>query len=372
MKTDPQQLDPFEEQGARLLGELKAVPPRDPERAERGRAQYLARATDFRDSHASVSPPVKARHKGWMTILTWRKEPIPMSTLATLIVIVSLLFGGAGATVVAAQGSQPDQPLYGLKLTSEDARLELAAKTQTRLELALQFAERRIEELAGLVRAGKPVPATLAARWQQQAELALRLAGDLDDGVMNGELTRLRDRLREQLRLMDQLQGDAPADAQLLRLREQLQTRLRLVEAGLADPTGYRNQVRAGQYDLAPVDPGQEEPPAAGPGYGPGPGDGECQDCTPQGPGAGNKAGEGNPWVEGTPTPGSGYGAGNGGNPWTDSTPTPGSGYGPGEGDCGACTPQGPGPQPTTSSPGPGPGGQPTASGGGGTGGKKP
>ena len=362
--------DSDERELSRLLQVLNDVSPRDPRAQAQGRAQFLSRAEQIAQAGVAVSPRAPLRHKEWNIQIPWRKEPIRMNVLATLILMVSLLFGGAGVTVAAAQGSAPDQPLYEIKLASEDARLQLTAREQTRLDLAMAFAERRIEEIDGLIRAGKTIPEWLVARWEQQVEFALRQAAEAGDESMTMELARLRERLQSQLQRVEQwaLAAPAPEEAQLLRVQSRLQTRLRLVEEGIADPAGYRARVRAGRYDdqpnPTPGNPWTEETPTPGSGYGPGPG--ACPECTPQGKGSEKPAGSGNPWTTGTPTPGSGYGEGNqaGGNPWVEDTPTPGSGYGPGpgSGDCTMCTPQGPGPQPTN----------PPLGGGNGNGGRKP
>lgn len=362
--------DSDERELSRLLRVLNDVSPRDPRAQAQGRARFLSQAEQVSQAIVAVSPRAPLRHKEWNIQIPWRKEPIRMNVLATLILMVSLLFGGAGVTVAAAQGSAPDQPLYEIKLASEDARLQLTTREQTRLDLAMAFAERRIDEIDGLMRAGKTIPEWLVARWEQQVEFALRQAAEAGNESVTMELARLRERLRNQLQRVEQwrLTTPAPEEAQLLRVQSRLQTHLRLVEEGISDPIGYRVRVRAGRYDdqpnPTPGNPWTEETPTPGSSYGPGPG--ACPECTPQGKGSEKPAGSGNPWTTGTPTPGSGYGEGNqaGGNPWVENTPTPGSGYGPGpgSGDCTMCTPQGPGPQPAN----------PTPGGGSGNGGRKP
>ena len=84
------------------LEEIKPVPPRNPQAAARGRAQFLGLAVS-----ASEFP----RHKGWISI--FRKERFAMNMIVSILVIAGLLFGG-GATVNAAQNALPNEPLYGL------------------------------------------------------------------------------------------------------------------------------------------------------------------------------------------------------------------------------------------------------------------
>ncbi len=78
-----------------------------------------------------------------------------MNVLASLALVMSLVFGGAGATAFAAQNSQPDEALYGVKLTTEDLRLGLSADPQERLVLTLSLIQVRTQEMIGLVERGR-------------------------------------------------------------------------------------------------------------------------------------------------------------------------------------------------------------------------
>ena len=72
---------------------------------------------------------------------------------ATLALFV--IFAAGGATVYAAQDDIPGQNLYQVKTWSEDAAMNLAmSEDQTRLEYALDFADRRVAEASGLLSAG--------------------------------------------------------------------------------------------------------------------------------------------------------------------------------------------------------------------------
>ena len=101
------------------------------------------------------------------------------STLATIFLIVSLILGGGGATVAAAQNSQPDQPLYGIKVMSENVRQDLAADPQMNFQLALDFANRRADEIASMLEAGQVPPQDVQARYQNQIEQAIQYAVEL-------------------------------------------------------------------------------------------------------------------------------------------------------------------------------------------------
>jgi len=215
-----------------------------------------------------------------------------VNPILALVLVLSLVFGGGGATVAAAQSSLPDQPLYGLKLWSEDARLSFTNQPESGWQVALQFAERRITEIRAMIEAGKQPDEALQTRYEAQLEQAFRFAQNLPDEQALQALEQIRQRLRLQEEQLSQLPAN---QAVLVQTRSMIQQRLQWVENGLQEPHQFRQRLQQGL-------PQQDVPPA--------------------------QPDSGNPWTDDTPTPGSGYGSGQGGNPWTDETPTPGSGYG--------------------------------------------
>src|SRR5574338_396054 len=94
-----------------LLDELGPVPARDAHAEAHGRARFLTEAVSLRG---------KRRHNVW-TIFQ-HKENLAMKLAVSTLVIVGLLFGG-NATVSAAQDDLPNQPLYPVKVMSEDVSL---------------------------------------------------------------------------------------------------------------------------------------------------------------------------------------------------------------------------------------------------------
>jgi hypothetical protein len=357
---------------------LRQEQPRELQAVAQGRAVFLQQALDLSQA---VSPISKGRHIWWMhpiQTLFPRKEHSPMfNVVSTLLIVASLLLGGGGLSVAAAQSSQPDQPLYALKLFSEQFRMQLNADPEQEWQLSLEFANRRMLEIQAMLQGGEVPPEPVQGRYQDQVEQTIRLALNQPDDQAQQALEQVRQRLQVQAETLQGLpgSGNPDVDAARVRAQEMVQERLRWIDAGLVDPAQLREQFRFRQQSI----PGGNitGTPTPGSGYGPGPG--ECSGCTP----LQNQPG-GNPWTTTTPTPGSGYGPGpgdgecenctpvqnqQGGNPWTTTTPPPGSGYGPGPGDgeCLECTPvqnQGggdPGPESTpTPGGGNGPGPQPT------------
>lgn len=295
------------------------------------------------------------------------------STLGTMILIVSLLLGGGGITAVAAQSAQPDSALYSVKTWTEDARYTLADDDAARMELALQFANRRMIEIQTQLEKGQVPPAAVQIRLQNQLELALMLAAGLPADEIPGALQRVQAELQSQLRTALGWQSANPAGKQvMLKVQTLLQEQLRLCDAGLQDPQILREHLQQRQGDLQPTDPVQNQGGNSTSGAGQNPWTtGTPTPDSSYGPGPGENQ---NPWTDDTPTPGSSYGPGPGDNqnPWTELTPTPGSGYGPGPGDgvCETCTPNAGAGQQGTCTPGAGSGQQITGIPG--SGGSKP
>ncbi len=329
----------------RRLAPLREAPERNPEKAAQGRNDFLIQARRLAAAQAGqapVSATVLSRLNGWIARIRnpfQREERYSMfATLSSILVILALVFGGAGATVYAAQDSLPDQWLYPIKTATEDVRLELTRQAQQRLELALSFADRRVGEIVALRAAGEAIPQGVANRLESQINLALRIAAGMDPEHLPQALLQIRSHLARQERLMEMAQnGMAGADDPLLsRVRAMLREQNRRVEQGLQEPERFRYQWRNQVEDPAatPSADVTGSPAAPGNSYGPGPGAGlgtsSCGECTPvmdgSGPGPGpgplqyGKTPEPNPGQNPTPQPSQpapgpgGSGDGNGGN----------------------------------------------------------
>jgi hypothetical protein len=322
-------IDSYDLQVVQQLEKLKGAPPRDPQRAAAGRAAFLQEA---REMAQTVSIPSEIRPTGWkqklQTMFSTRKERSPMFTgLTTVILALMLIFGGGGITLASAQNSLPDQPLYNLKLWSEELRFNLTADPQAAWQLALSFANRRASEVQAMFAAGQTPSQAVQERYQSQVEQAIRRAAGLpgDQALRALEQTRQQLRLQEQALNQIQIQNNPQAEMVRERLRYMLQERLNWVEAGIerqqhrngspaqgpvpatatAEPTDNvtpSGALPAGAATHDAGNPWTTGAPTPGSGYGPGPGDGACETCTP--------AGGNNPWTTGTPTPGGSYGPG--------------------------------------------------------------
>lgn len=278
MKQDDK-LDP---RLAALLDEIKPASARDPQAAARARSRFIAQA---------VSASEERRHNWWTTIFQ-QKEKFAMNMIMSALVVLGLLFGGS-ATVSAAQDDLPNQPLYQLKLMSEDAKVWLASDPGLKIEMLMEQVQTRTEEMAALTLAGITPPAELTIRTQERIQQALHIASSLDDASMVVAMEQIRAHLQTQEQLMIRLQDGSCTECEpiLQQTREMLHNQLGQIESDLIDPEAFRNQnqnqnqVRTTQTPLAT---GSAVTPQTS--------------CTPALDGTGQQNGNNNP-PAGTPIP---------------------------------------------------------------------
>ncbi len=82
---------------------------------------------------------------------------------AVVAVVLALLLAGGG-TVAAASGSMPDEPLYLVKLATEQARLALTPSALGKAELYAKLADRRVIEIVRMADENKPEQIERAAQ----------------------------------------------------------------------------------------------------------------------------------------------------------------------------------------------------------------
>lgn len=189
-----------------------------------------------------------------------------MNALVSLILAASLFLGGS-VTVAAAQDDLPNQPLYQVKLWTEDAALTLAGTPQKQATVLINMAQRRVEEMAALAEKGVTPPAQVREQLEQHLDQTLAVASNMDEPALEQTLLQLRDHLQTQDRIMEQSQmhANAATEPLLTQTRQMLQTRLRLVDEGLANPQGFHhmmeNQMRYGQDEEVTPEPNQQGEP---------------------------------------------------------------------------------------------------------------
>lgn len=293
---------------------LRPTPPRDPQDAKQGEINFLMQA---RLMTRKVSKTRERRHIWWIDRIKKRiyhKEFSPMyATLASIVLVLALMFGGSGATVLAAQTSLPDQPLYRIKTFSEDIALRYSQEENQRLQMELEYTNRRVDEMVAMSEMGVEPPETVLERLEKHLDQVVALAARAEEAEMTRILSQIRDRLRQQIRSLDEAQEVGQL---MTRTMEAVQIRLRWAELGLNEPAAFQAQARFRNQFSEPPEFGE------GPGYGPGPNPNDGSSGF--GPGPGSKLeppdDRSGPHMDGDP---SGYSTGPG--PGSDQEPGPDS-----------------------------------------------
>ncbi len=152
-----------------LLEQLRQTPPRNPEAAEKGRMKFQAEMKNLglaTPTHPQGSVFVKLyerilnknninKNERGDLLMNSRKQRYTLTSAVILITLLAFLFGGAGMTALASQASLPGDVLYPVKTSLEQTRVALARDASVRAQLQMEFAERRLVEIAALIEEGR-------------------------------------------------------------------------------------------------------------------------------------------------------------------------------------------------------------------------
>lgn len=140
--------------------------------------------------------------------LQWSRRTV-MNWIA-IVVLLASLFGG-GAAVQASSQALPDSPLYPLKTGIESLRLVVSSEP-AQTQLALEFANRRIEEAGKLIenQAYDYLPEVVAGYWQltRQALEKMQLTGAFTDNQADLPADLIAGQLDTMTALLDQMPSD--------------------------------------------------------------------------------------------------------------------------------------------------------------------
>ena len=139
-------------------------------------ARFTARSSAWRsEQEAALLSAIGARHTtvqatapvytlaDYLSYIKATQLPTLTTSFAGALAVLVVLFGGSLGTVNAASNSLPGDPLYGLKLVTEQVQLRLAS-LQDRAVLHTEFAGRRLAEATALQQTGPTNPNQQAAQ----------------------------------------------------------------------------------------------------------------------------------------------------------------------------------------------------------------
>jgi hypothetical protein len=218
-----------------------------------------------------------------------------MLAITSVIIVLSLLFGGTGAAMLVAQDSLPGDGFYKIKTAGEDAQFRLTVGPEAKLELALKFANRRIAEASAFAEKGKVYTR------QEIIEIEELLADNLKDALLAAMamddpqvgLTKLRIHVLMWEEDYKRVQDGMPTDAPAHQVRNVVRNASMLIEEAVENPLQFRAEFQnrfgmklqeldllttADVEDSLPVEepvveekPGQQIKAGEEKGYGPGP-----------------------------------------------------------------------------------------------------
>ncbi|OGO29260.1 MAG: hypothetical protein A2136_10800 [Chloroflexi bacterium RBG_16_54_11] len=224
-----------------------------------------------------------------------------------------VILAGSSITVYASQSSLPGDLLYPVKSLSEDIRLTLTSSPQAKLDLTLDYTDRRMGEITALISGGGNVPDQASKRFNDELDRALILAAGMDDVHMRSALRQIRRMADSQGMTMEELISRLPVQAApaISHLQQRLQEQIELSLMGENDPAAFRNHVRERQHRPHGQNKSATETTQPGTTL-------PVTSATPGGAGNGN--GQGNDRHQSTDVPG------HGGTPPGQGKSTPGNG----------------------------------------------
>jgi hypothetical protein len=243
-ETPDQEWAPLVEvtQQAATLGE--AVPPA-PHKLMPGRSKFLTEATRLRAGER----PQQASSPRLGLAPAWK--------LATALIIVFVVLGSFIGVSGAAAASLPGEPLYGIKLATEEVRLALTSDRQISAELQISRAERRLEEVAALVQEGKDIDESTAKRVEEHLVYALEAAAQMDDQDAIPALEHLAGSIQEKQQTLTHATEITPVREpktveQIMQAMEQVRDQ---AQYGQLDPEKLRQYLREGLPAQATASP---------------------------------------------------------------------------------------------------------------------
>jgi hypothetical protein len=133
----------------------------------------------------------------------------PVARVAAALVILSMAMG---STIVASANSLPDEPLYPVKLTLENAQLALASTDEARADLELRFASKRVAEVQSAAEQGKHgAVAHGLALYQQTVEDAVHTAERISPPDP-AATEKLQESLRQNIEALQQVEQKVQND----------------------------------------------------------------------------------------------------------------------------------------------------------------
>ena len=236
MNTQTERLD--EDWLRSQLSVLAEMPARSMTAEKSGRAKFQAEITRLRRPAQVSNQNHLSELDQWIAMLFGKNNYRALVGALAVLLVFILIFGSGAVTVYAAQSSLPTQPLYPIKLLSEDVRLDLVSTPQAKFQLDQEFINRRFSEIAQLSQNGQTPGAELTDQLQMDLNNSLDNLAQLNSSDATPRLQNLLNNLQQHQQQLAVLQANANpnAVAQYSRVVEMLQTRVDLLQQGIKNP----------------------------------------------------------------------------------------------------------------------------------------
>ncbi len=234
------------------LNKLDKTPPRDENRAYQTRTNFIR---EVKLAQTNVTNPAFSRPIGWKQIKTLME--VPAMKITSIIIVLSLLFGGTGATVAAAQASNPGDLLYPIKTLSEEIRMDLTQDESNKYELSMEFTQRRFDEIQTVLENDGIPSEEMVAQYQQQIKHNLELALEMDEP--EPAIEELQVLLQNQTQTMTQSKHYEEVDPMQVQMQTMMQYHLDMIEQGLGDLQMLQNQIQNQFYMGETVESAQNQ-----------------------------------------------------------------------------------------------------------------
>ncbi|MHB1417485.1 MAG: DUF5667 domain-containing protein [Chloroflexota bacterium] len=152
--------------------------------------------------------------------------PVP----AIIVLALVLAFSGGGA-VYASQDALPGDYLYGVKTAVEDVQLQLATTEQTRTQVHLDLAAKRLAEMERLAAQARFAETNrLATQYEQHLTQAGVLTPEPNAAEGEAKIAQLQEQLQTHERVLAQTSAKASGNAEpaLAQLRQELRILARI------------------------------------------------------------------------------------------------------------------------------------------------
>ncbi len=231
---------PSDENIENRLNILKDVPERNLIAAAEARTNFLEQADKLRLEAARQAHAREQKKARTSTASTLFGRSGFFSLGRIVLLVLVLFFSGGAATVYASQGSLPGEGLYPVKVLSENTLLTFTTSPEKKLNLTLQFTDRRLDEITTLHNIGQPVPQQVIDLYNQELNQSLQIAAGMDVPAMLASLQEVSMHADEQLKAMQGLLNGKKSPQALLEIQKRLEEQKNEASQGQVDPQDFK------------------------------------------------------------------------------------------------------------------------------------